>query len=329
MLHRLLTGLLAVMLAACGATAQTPPAANRDLPARVELHPYQTLTLPDQQFLVGNREGAMPTVLAGEFSIAQGAGRLPVVVLMHGSGGVGGNVQYWRRQLNGMGISTFIIDGMTGRGFTGVGSNQASLGRLNFILDIYQALDILAKHPRVDPNRIVLMGFSRGGQGALYASLERFHRMWNRSGAQFAAYIAFYPDCATTYRDDTAVVRRPIRIFHGTPDNYNPVATCKDFVARLREAGADVQLTEYPNAAHGFDNPLGANPPVAAATDQSVRECRIREGDGGVLVNQATSAAFTYRDECVRIGPSVGYDAEATRAATVAVTEFLRSTLRL
>jgi dienelactone hydrolase len=104
-----------------------------------------------------------------------------------------------------------------------VNQDQAKLGRLNFILDIYGALEILAKHPRVDPERIVLLGFSRGGQGALYASLQRFHKMWNKSGAQFAGYIAFYPDCATTYAADTDVVDRPIRILHGTPDDYNPV----------------------------------------------------------------------------------------------------------
>ena len=86
-----------------------------------------------------------------------------------------------------MGIATFAIDGMTGRGLVGVGSNQAVLGRLNFIVDIYSSLAILAKHPRVDADRIVLMGFSRGGQAALYASMERFHKMWNTSGAQFAA----------------------------------------------------------------------------------------------------------------------------------------------
>jgi Acetyl xylan esterase (AXE1) len=90
-----------------------------------------------------------------------------------------------------LGISTFVIDGFTGRGLTVVGPNQALLGRLNLIVDIYRSLDILAQHPRVDPDRIVLMGFSRGGQAALYASLDRFNKLWNKSGVQFAGYIPF------------------------------------------------------------------------------------------------------------------------------------------
>ena len=81
-----------------------------------------------------------------------------------------------------MGVSTFALGGFTGRALTQVNTDQSLLGRLNFILDIYRALDILAKHPRVDPQRIALMGFSRGGQAVLYASLKRFKEMWNRSG---------------------------------------------------------------------------------------------------------------------------------------------------
>lgn len=312
------------VLAATAATAQTP--APKDLPPRVELHTIPTLTITDSQFLAGDAAGKEVT-LGGELSLAQGSGKLPLVVLMHGSGGIGGNVAYWKRQLNGMGISTFTIDGVTGRGFTGVGDKQASLGRLAFILDIYRSLEILAKHPRVDTSRIALMGFSRGGQAALYASLDRFHKQWNKSGVAFAGYIAFYPDCATTYRDDAAVAAKPIRIFHGTPDNYNPVATCKAYVERLKKAGADVALTEYPNAPHGFDNPLGANPPVATKADQSVRDCRIREDDKATLINDATGKPFSYTDECVRIGPIVGADPEATQAVTVAVADFMKTVL--
>jgi dienelactone hydrolase len=199
----------------------------KEVAARVEMHTIPSLTLSDQQFLTGDANGGQPVTMAGELRIAQGIGRLPAVVLMHGSGGISPTMEAWTRQLNSLGISTFVIDGFSERGLTSVNQDQGRLGRLNFILDIYGALEILAKHPRVDPERIALMGFSRGGQGALYASLKRFNETWNRSGAQFAGYIAFYPDCATTYAGDTDVVDRPIRIFHGTPDDYNPVATCK------------------------------------------------------------------------------------------------------
>ena len=190
---------------------------------------------------------------------------------MHGSSGVGAGMDPWVRHFNAMGISTFVIDGFSGRGLTAVGPNQALLGRLNFIVDIYRSLEILAKHPRVDPDRIVLMGFSRGGQAALYASLDRFHKLWNKSGAQFAAYIPFYPDCSTSYATDTETVARPIRIFHGTPDDYNPVASCKAYLARLQEAKRDVVLTEYPDSAHGFDAGL-----LGAQHGRGFRQCPVR-----------------------------------------------------
>jgi dienelactone hydrolase len=293
------------------------------------VHTIPSLTLSDRQFLTGDPNGAQPVTMAGEFRIAQGIGRLPAVVLMHGSGGISPTMEAWTRQLNSMGISTFVIDGFSGRGLTSVNQDQAKLGRLNFILDIYGALEILAKHPRVDPDRIVLMGFSRGGQAALYASLKRFNEMWNRSGAQFAAYIPFYPDCATTYAGDTDVVDRPIRIFHGTPDDYNPVASCTRYVERLRAAGRDVQLTEYPNAQHGFDNPLGTPAPLTAKGAQTVRNCKIAEEPKGILINTASRQPFTYKDQCVETDPHVNYDAEATRAAHIAVKDFLRATFKM
>ncbi len=231
-----------VLLACIETNAQSMP---KDVASRVEIYAIPSLTISDQQFLTGDANGK-PVTVAGELRIAQGTGRLPVVVLMHGSSGVGSSIEPWVHQFNAMGISTFVIDGFSGRGLTAVGPNQALLGRLNLILDIYRSLDILAKHPRVDPDRIALMGFSRGGQAALYASLDRFNKLWNKSGAQFAAYIPFYPDCSTTYATDTEVAARPIRIFHGTPDDYNPVASCKAYVARLQDAKRDVVLTEYP-----------------------------------------------------------------------------------
>src|SRR5258705_11531857 len=280
-----------ILLIGIETKAQSIP---KEIAQRVELYSIPSLTISDQQFLTGDPNGK-PVSVAGEFRIAQGSGRLPVVVLMHGSGGVGATMEAWVHQFNQMGISTFVIDGFSGRGLTAVGPNQALLGRLNFILGIYRSLEILAKHPRVDPDRIALMGFSRGGQAALYASLERFHKLWNKSGVQFAAYIPFYPDCSTSYAADTETVARPIRIYHGTPDDYNPVASCKAYLARLQEAKRDVVLTEYPDSEHGFDaGLLGVSATTVSTNAQTARNCHLREGEGGVLMNTETKAPFSY-----------------------------------
>ena len=194
-------------------------------------------------------------------------------------------------------------------------------------LDAYRVLEMLAGHPRIDPQRVALMGFSRGGQGTLYASMKRLHALWNHSGTEFAAYVPFYPDCMTTYRNDTDVADRPIRIFHGTPDDYNPVAACRPYVQRLREAGHDVVLTEYPNAQHGFDSPL--TPVFVATGSQTVRACRIREDEQGRLINTESGARFTYQDACVQKDPHVGYDPEATQAVRMALRDFYVSLFRL
>jgi dienelactone hydrolase len=323
--------LRALVALACAMAGLASFAAAQDterLAARVELHVVNTLTLSDQQFLTGDASGKAGQI-TGQLRIAQGSGKLPLVVLLHGSGGMGANIEFWSRELNAAGISTFAIDGFTGRGITATNTNQALLGRLAFVLDVYRSLEILGKHPRVDPARIVLMGFSRGGQGALYASEKRFHKMWNRSGVELAAYVPFYPDCSTTYVDDTDIADRPVRIFHGTPDDYNPVASCRSFVDRLKAAGRNVILTEYPNAQHGFDGPITPGSFVVAKDNQTVRNCTLREEAAGVIVNAATKEPFTYKDACVELNPHVGYDPQASAAAKQSVLEFLRAVFKL
>ena len=116
-----------ILLAGIETKAQSIP---KEIAQRVELYAIPSLTISDQQFLTGDTNGK-PVTVAGEFRVAQGSGRLPVVVLMHGSSGVGATMEAWVHQFNQMGISTFVIDGFSGRGLTAVGPNQALLGRLN------------------------------------------------------------------------------------------------------------------------------------------------------------------------------------------------------
>jgi len=214
--------------------------------ARVEVHPIPSVTMTDQDFLNGRKDGK-PVLLAGQLRIPRpGTDRLAAVVLLHGSGGVGRNVVDWEGELNAMGVATFVLDAFTGRGIVGTSTNQGQLGRLAMTYDAYRVLEILEKHARIDPQRIAVIGFSRGGQAALYASVKRFQRMHGpASGRDFAAYIPFYASCGTKFADDDEVSRNPIRMFHGAADNYVPVAPCRDFVGRLKAKGAKI-LTLLP-----------------------------------------------------------------------------------
>jgi dienelactone hydrolase len=290
--------------------------------ARVELHPFQSTTLTDQEFLTGQKEGK-PIVIAGELRIPRpGTDRLPTVVLLHGSGGVGGLIDDWAQWFNAMGVATFVIDSFTARGIVSTQNDQAQLGRLAMIIDAYRALALLAKHPRIDPEKIVLMGSSRGAQATLYASLTRFQRTHGPGGTTFAAYIAFYPDCRTTFLNDDDVSNKPIRVFHGLADDYNPVDACRSYVDRLRKAGKDAGLTEYAGAHHVFDG-RAFQKPVTLPKAQTTRQCRLEEAADGRIINSQTKLTFTYNDPCIEYGPTLAYNAQAHSEAQRALTELM------
>jgi predicted esterase len=70
--------------------------------------------------------------------------------------------------------------------------------------------------------------------------------MHGPSGLEFAAYIPFYAICNIEFINDTDVSDKPIRQFHGSADDYVPVAPCRSYFERLKLAGKDAVLTEYP-----------------------------------------------------------------------------------
>jgi dienelactone hydrolase len=136
--------------------------------------------------------------------------------------------------LNSLGIAIFLLDTFTGRGIVQTNTDQAQLETLSIIGDAYRALALLSRHPRIDPSKIALMGFSKGGDVNLRASMRRFQRMYAPPGGQFAAFLPFYAPCNIRYREDEQVSERPIRMFHGSADNWVPVANCREYLTRSR-----------------------------------------------------------------------------------------------
>jgi dienelactone hydrolase len=322
-----LTSLFALITAAFAAPSFADEGLSKDIAARVEAIPIQTLTISDSQFLKGDAYGR-PTTIAGVLRVAQGTGRLPVIILVPGSGGLNANTDVWDRQFLSMGIATFTLDPFAGRGIVSTVVDQSQLGRLNEILDVYRSVAVLASHPRVDPSRIAVMGFSRGGQAALYSSLKRFHKLWNPTGVDLAAYIALYPPCSTTYIDDTDVSEHPIRMFHGISDDYVQIEPCREYFKRLKSTAKDVQMTEYPDTWHAYDFPVFSSSPATAQNAQTTH-CVMKEEPLGQIINAATKSPFTYADACVGRNPHVAYSATSTHATEDAVKSLLKSVFRL
>ena len=239
------------------------------------------------QFLKGETKGDSVQISGKlQFPKKKWTGRRPAVVILHGGGGGSTNEEDWAKGFRKIGIATFVLDSNSARGCrkqekkVTICKNGYLHQGLGHIPDAYRALDLLSTHPRIDPNRIALMGFSIGGKAALYASVKRFQKMWGTPGIEFAAYVPFYPGCKTAFENDEIISDRSIRIFFGDTDDFVSHVLCEEYVNRLRKAGADVTITIYPNATHAFDfkpDPRGKAIKTKSGSGVNYRNCRFVE----------------------------------------------------
>jgi len=128
---------------------------------------------------------------------------------------------------------------------------------MNRVIDGYGALELLSKHPRIDPERIGCLGNSLGARGCLYLNVKRFQKMWGTPGLDYAASVPMYPPCNATFKDDDEITDTPIRIHVGELDTYFPVDSCINYIARLKAKGKDVDIKVYPDTHHGFEGKIG------------------------------------------------------------------------
>ena len=315
---------LAVLIAL--AVPVTAHAQGSSWPGRIEILPVRSQTLPLDAFLRGDKAGP-EVLLGGELRLPSGAnGRVPAVILIHGSGGIGSGPDMWAHVLNEAGIAAFILDSFSGRGIVSTVEDQDQLNSLSMTLDAYRALDVLAAHPRIQPDRIAVWGFSKGAVPAVYSAAERFRASYG-SQTRFAAHVGFYTPCNVSYDKDEAMGGAPIRLYHGSSDDYVNPAACRALVSRLKPAGVDIALTEYADSQHGFDSP--ASPPLLAVPKaQSTRNCRLKEGPNGALLDADTGQPYALKTaSCVAVGAHVGHNAQATEAARADVMAFLTATL--
>jgi dienelactone hydrolase len=155
--------------------------------------------------------------------------------------------------------------------------------------------------------------------------LRRFQDLHGTQGLSFAAFVPLYANCGTTFIGDEDLVDRPVRMFHGSADDYNPVAPCRAYVQRLKTKGRDVQLTEYADAGHVFDG-KAYKTPLSVASWQTFRSCVLAERSKGKVVNVRTDELFANGDACIELGPTVFYNEAASRQVRIAVAVFMNET---
>ena len=219
---------------------------------------------------------------------------VPVVVLLHGESGINERHEHWMNVFNSMGIATFMVDSNWARRnckkkFKKATQWCSSVNRgMNRIIDGYGALELLSKHPRIDPKRIGCMGFSLGARGCLYLNVKRFQKMWGTPGLDYAASVPMYPPCNVKFKEDDEITDTPIRIHVGDLDTFFPVDSCVNYVDLLRAKGKDVEIKVYPNAHHGFDAKMVFHGGKTKSTskDYGYGICYLEENTDSSVLNE-------------------------------------------
>jgi predicted peptidase len=186
------------------------------------------------------------------------AGKAPLVLYLHGSGGLGDDNQkqlglgnifgtfLWALPENQKRFPCYVLAPQTDRGWANYKASKAG-GPAEVVPGFGSgtqlALDIvhsLAREFPIDDRRLYVMGQSMGGAGT-----------WNMITHRPDVFAAAAICCGSGTPDDvTRSVRTPMWVFHGDADPTVPVSVSRDRIAALRKAGGQPLYTEYPGVNH-------------------------------------------------------------------------------
>ena len=254
---------------------------------------------------------------------------VPGVVLLHGSDGLNELQQRYARMLLHAGMAVFLIDSFTARGAHDTVRDPGAVTAYSMLIDAYQALHLLQTHPAVDGRRIAVVGWSKGGMVADWASRVRYRRLLSPRGAAFAAHAAFYPWCGEQHVP-VQLTGAPLLYLLGAQDDWTGAQPCLDYVRRIREAGYTVHLSIYPHAEHGFDYPGRFRRYLGDA--QSWANCSYTWGEASFLVHASGellpwSQFDQYVRRCTRRGAHVGSNVIARDMSAGDLSAFLTASL--
>jgi dienelactone hydrolase len=210
-------------------------------------------------------DGPPATQLDGYLFRAEGTGRHPAIVFLHGCSGlfsqsrsIYSRERDWAKRFNALGVTVLMVDSLTPRHhgqMCAPASFDAAIYRAR-AFDAYAALQYLQAQDDVRPDRIGLIGWSQGG-GTLLNTIRTTSeaRPSTLPGGDFRAAVAFYPaSCASEKQGDVWSSPVPLLLLVGEADVWNPLDRCRALM-RAPAAGTEATLHLYPGAYHDFDWP--------------------------------------------------------------------------
>jgi dienelactone hydrolase len=291
--------------------------------------------LPD--LLKGNTTGESVTIV-GHLFLPSGSDKVPAVVLVHGSGGIyAAELDYWPKQFNAAGIAVFTLDMFGPRGVQSTAEDQSQVPFPADVADAFAALRLLATHPRIDPKRIAVMGFSRGGIAAVRAAVEKIIASQKLpDGLHYAAIIPTYAGaCAGFVRlmvKPGVFSKAPMLFIHGDADDYTPIEPCKDYADKIGKAGTPVEFAVIEGAHHKFDADDPKRYFVRGAT-KAKADCPLEiDIDTLYAYDRFTGARLqgdaytTMMKNCGAVGATVEGSSRARDKAAQAAVAFLKKT---
>jgi len=185
-----------------------------------------------------------PITGVGSLELPDGSsGKIPLVILAHGTKGVGYRENSWSDYLNQQGYATFKLDYFSPRGTDGSGRYVPRPPE-----DVWGALKYLSTHPRLDMTKVAVMGFSNGG--SVTRSSAEFTSS-DTNGVMPKAFIMFYGGCHTAISNRIKDYDPALLYVVGDQDKLVKASTCK---YRANDRGSsDIEVMVIPGAYHLFD----------------------------------------------------------------------------
>jgi dienelactone hydrolase len=286
------------------------------------------------------RKESPAATVSGELALPKNAsGPVPAMVLLHGSGGLqgpsGANIKKWAATLSDWGVATLTVDSFGPRGVAATFADQSKLSGYADVADGLAALKVLGADPRIDRERIGVMGWSRGGSASLNTTLETLRRIIIPDDLKFAAHVVFY-GAAELQNRDRATDKSPILFFHGESDNYTHIGPVREFADWAQSQGSPVTFVSYPNTYREFDvqggfSGFSKSTEVFTKCDMVVdvsigRVIRLNHVNDPKTTPEAVRA---YLGSCPGHGANYAFNAAARANAVEKVHDFLKQYLQI